>query len=93
MRMGVDAVVALGCGACHDVPGVAWPKSNVGPPLLAWGTRGLIAGVIPNTAENLAAFIQNATAVVPTGAMPPIAMTDRQAADIAAYLLSLKEED
>lgn len=92
VELGASAINVLGCGACHDVPGISWPKSNVGPPLHNYGNRTFIAGVIPNTSENLTAFIQNATQFVPEGAMPPIAMTEQQAAEIASYLLSLREE-
>lgn len=90
--VGLTAIQQLGCGACHDVPGVAWPKSNVGPTLENYGKRSLIVGIIPNTPDNLAAFVQNASRFVPEGAMPPIAMTQQQAADIASYLLSLQDE-
>jgi cytochrome c1 len=89
---GVTAINTLGCGACHDIPGISWPKSNVGPPLHDYGSRSLIAGVARNTADNLAVFVRNATQFVPEGAMPPIDMTDQQAADIASYLLSLQDE-
>jgi cytochrome c1 len=92
IHSGVTAIEKLGCGACHNVPGVSWPKSHVGPPLYNYGNRNFIAGVIPNTADNLAAFIQHATQFVPEGAMPPIAMTEQQATDIASYLLSLQDE-
>jgi cytochrome c553 len=30
---GKAAAARLGCGACHDMPGVDWPKGRVGPPL------------------------------------------------------------
>jgi mono/diheme cytochrome c family protein len=91
-NIGRVAVNELGCGACHEIPGISWPKSKVGPPLENYGNRNLIAGVIPNTTENLAVFLQNAPRFVPEGGMPPIAMTEQQAADIASYLLSLRVE-
>ncbi len=87
---GLVAIEALGCGACHRIPGISWPQSDVGPALNHYGDRGFIAGVMPNTAQNLAAFIQNSTRYIPNGAMPPIPMTESQAADISAYLLSLQ---
>jgi Cytochrome c len=92
VELGVAAINTLGCGACHDVPGISWPKTNVGPPLHNYGNQTFIAGVVPNTPENLNAFIQNAIQFVPEGAMPPIAMTEQQAAEIASFLLSLREE-
>jgi mono/diheme cytochrome c family protein len=91
-QTGITAIKQLGCGACHAIPGVMWPKSQVGPSLENFGDRNLIAGVVPNTPENLSAFVVNATRFVPEGGMPPIAMSAQQAADIASYLLSLKNE-
>jgi cytochrome c551/c552 len=91
-QTGITAIKQLGCGACHDIPGVSWPRSHVGPSLENFGDRNLIAGVFPNTPDNLAVFVQNATRFVPDGAMPPIAMTSQQAEDIALYLLSLQDE-
>lgn len=90
MHTGIEAIEELGCGACHVIPGIAWPKSDVGPSLHGFGGRNFIAGVLPNNSKNLAAFIQNATTYVPDGAMPPIYMTKQQAIDISAYLHSLR---
>ena len=90
-QSGRAAMSELGCGACHAIPGIAWPKGRVGPPLADFGSRALIAGKLPNTAENLAAFVRDATRHVPDGAMPPIAMTEAQARDIAMHLLSLND--
>lgn len=87
------AIEALGCAICHIIPGVAWPRGNVGPSLAGFAERNLIAGVVVNRPDTVAAFVRNATAVLPRGAMPPIAMTDQQARDIAAYLGTLRSED
>lgn len=88
---GKAAAARLGCGACHDMPGIDWPKGQVGPPLAAFGKRGLIAGQLPNDLPLLAIFIRDAPAVVPGSAMPAIPMTAREARDIAAWLQSLRD--
>jgi cytochrome c1 len=90
---GRRALADLGCGSCHVIPGIDWPRAHVGPPLTGFGERAVIAGKLPNTPENLASFVRNATATVPEGAMPSIEMTDQQARDIAQYLLALREDN
>lgn len=87
---GLVAVEQLGCGSCHVIPGVAWPRNTVGPTLEGYAERAFIAGKLPNKPENLIAFILDATRFVPDGAMPPIAMTDQEARDIATYLYTLE---
>ncbi|HMO74847.1 MAG TPA: c-type cytochrome [Sphingopyxis sp.] len=88
---GRAAAERLGCGACHAMPGIDWPKGTVGPPLAGFGDRALIAGRFRNDAAVLAGFVRDAPALVPGTAMPPVAMTDDEARDIAAWLQSLRE--
>lgn len=87
---GLTVIRAAGCAACHQIPGVSWPEGAVGPPLEGFGDRSLIAGRLPNQPEPLAAFIRNAPAFVPDGGMPPMPITEQEARDAAAYLLSLE---
>jgi cytochrome c1 len=61
----------------------------VGPSLEGFADRGLIAGRLPNRPDMLARFVRDAPSLVPGTAMPAIPMTDRDAADIAAWLGSL----
>ncbi|GJG89599.1 hypothetical protein tb265_47800 [Gemmatimonadetes bacterium T265] len=86
---GVRALGTYGCGSCHVVPGVDGAGGMVGPPLTAFGRRSYVAGVLPNTQENLVHWIQQPQAVVPGNAMPNLGVTDRDARDIAAYLYTL----
>lgn len=81
----------LGCGACHDLPGIAWPKGLVGPPLRGFGDRQLIAGRLPNELPQLTAFVRDAPAAVPGSGMPAVPMTAQEARDIAAWLGSLRD--
>ena len=75
-----------GCGSCHSIPGVRWPQGKVGPSLDGLAGRGLIAGRLPNRPDVLAAYIQNAPALVPGSAMPSMPVTQSEARDIAVYL-------
>lgn len=83
---GKAAIEQAGCGACHTIPGLAWPKGEVGPRLDGLAERGLIAGSLPNRPDVLVAYIRNAPALVPGSAMPAMPVSAAQARDIAAYL-------
>ena len=80
----------FGCGACHLIPGISGADSDVGPPLTRIGRRIYVAGMLRNTPDNLAYWIQHPQQVVPGNAMPDMGISRRQAQDIAAYLLTLR---
>lgn len=90
---GKELIRSYGCGACHIVPGIEDARGLVGPPLLYFGQRSLIAGELPNTPQNLARWIENPKAVEPKTAMPDLGITPDQANDIAAYLYTLTGAD
>ncbi len=87
---GRQLIEAYGCGACHIIPGVHAAKGLVGPPLILFGARTMIAGELPNTPENLELWIENPRAVEPRTAMPDLGLNAAQAADITAYLYTLR---
>lgn len=87
---GEMAIRAFGCGACHEIAGIRGASGRVGPPLLAVKRQAYIAGLMPNTRENLAAWLQNPPAIAPDTAMPDLGITPVQARDIAAYLYTLR---
>ena len=89
---GLAAIERSGCGACHEIPGVDWPRGRLGPSLRGFDDIGLIAGAVPNTAGNLAAFVRNAPAVKPGSTMPPIPLSEEEARAIAAYLHGLDKD-
>jgi cytochrome c len=80
-----------GCGTCHTIPGIPKANATVGPPLRAMARQAYIAGVLPNTPDNLVRWIQEPQEVDPRTAMPDVGVTEADARDIAAYLYSLKE--
>lgn len=89
-QRGKVIVQQYGCVACHVIPGLPNPGSNVGPPLVWMAKRGYIAGVLPNTPENMLQWLQDPPGVDPRTAMPNLGITDDQARHIAAYLYTLE---
>jgi cytochrome c2 len=75
-----------GCGGCHTIPGVPGADGRVGPPLGGLRERVYIAGVLPNTAENLLRWLRDPPAHAPGTAMPPTGINEAEARDVAAYL-------
>jgi len=83
-------VSQVGCGACHEIPGLRSARGLVGPPLLHMGRRTTIAGVLPNTPESMARWVQHPQAFVARNAMPEMGLSEAQARDVTAYLESLE---
>jgi len=77
-----------GCGACHEIGGIATANGHVGPPLHGLAGRDTIAGKLSNTQTNLVHWIMNPQKIVPGNDMPELGITDAQARNIAAYLYS-----
>lgn len=86
---GRQLVADYGCVACHAIPGIAIHPSQAGPPLDGYANRQTIAGLLPNTPANLAAWVEDPQEIDPGNLMPNVGVTEAEAADIAAYLLSL----
>jgi mono/diheme cytochrome c family protein len=84
---------SYGCAACHAIPGIRFPKGNVGPPLDGMAGRSLIAGQLPNKPGVMVAFLQDPPALAPQTGMPNVELTTEQARDIAAYLYTLEAPD
>lgn len=72
------------------IPGIREARGLVGPPLIYFGERTIIAGQLPNSPDNLIRWIQHPQSVEPKTAMPDLGLSEDQAADIAAYLLTLR---
>jgi mono/diheme cytochrome c family protein len=83
------AIDQYGCVTCHRIPGIVGPNAPVGPPLDRIGTRTFIAGLLPNTPDNLARWLREPQAVHPDSAMPDLGVTARDARDMAAYLSTI----
>ena len=87
---GAIALQQYACGTCHSIPGILAARAHVGPPLDDIATRAFIAGVIPNTPQNMMRWLLNPKAVSPGTAMPDLYLSERDARDIAAYLDTLR---
>lgn len=90
---GKQLIQGYGCGACHMVPGVQGARGLVGPPLIYFSQRTMIAGELPNTPDNLALWIEHPRSVEPKTAMPDLGLSKDQAYDIAAYLYTLRGKE
>jgi cytochrome c len=87
---GRQLIASYGCGACHIIPGVHAARGLVGPPLMYFADRTMVAGELPNNPENLQHWIQHPKQVEPNTAMPDLGVTSDEAKDMAAYLYTLR---
>jgi cytochrome c1 len=87
---GRAALQARDCGVCHRIPGVRGADGRVGPPLAEFGKRIYVAGRFPNTEPILMRWIMDPPALERTTAMPALGVSEQEARDMAAYLLSLR---
>jgi mono/diheme cytochrome c family protein len=81
------ALTQYACQACHNIPGVTGPDTFVGPPLAGLARRKYVAGMLPNTADNLVRWIRVPHEIDPQTTMPTLGVSERDARDMAAYLL------
>jgi putative membrane protein len=86
---GALAIQHYGCGSCHAIPGIPLATGAVGPPLAGIADRGMIAGIVPNTPDEMVRWIVMPQSMSPGNAMPNLGVSDGQARDIAAYLYPL----
>ncbi len=89
-EQGKQIIQGYGCGACHIIPGIHDAHGLVGPPLLYFAQRTMIAGELPNTPENLVRWLRNPQSVEPHTAMPNVGLSESQAWDVTAYLYTLR---
>ena len=87
-RRGRIALAQYACQSCHIIPGVTGPRVYVGRSLDGLADRKFIAGSLPNTTENLVRWIRDPKAIDPHTPMPVLGVTERDAHDMAAYLLT-----
>jgi len=86
---GQAAFMGAPCAGCHTVRGTP-ATATLGPDLSDFGTRRTLgAGLLPNTAANLARWIVDAPELKPGVLMPPIALSPAEVDAIVAYLEAL----
>jgi cytochrome c oxidase subunit 2 len=77
------------CGGCHTIQGVS--SGTVAPNLTHIGSRTTIgSGVLPNSPENMARWMQDPQAYKPGSLMPNFRFSPEQARAMAAMLEDLK---
>ena len=78
------------CMACHNVSGTM-AFGRLGPDLTHLMSRETLgAGIIPNNAQNLKAWIVNPDTFKVGTLMPAMHLSDKENTEITAYLLTLK---
>ena len=87
---GIVALRQYGCATCHRIPGVVGADTPVGPPLAHLAPRRFIAGAVSNDADGLMRWLRDPQALHAGSAMPDLGVTDRDARDMAAYLVGLQ---
>jgi mono/diheme cytochrome c family protein len=86
---GADVLLRqYGCHSCHRIEGVVGPRVDTGPPLIDWPKRAYIAGVLPNTKENLGRWIMDPAAISPQTLMPDLGVAPEHARAMAEFLLT-----
>ena len=87
---GRRAMQQYACVTCHVIPGVVGSNAPVGPPLTGMGSRKFIAGVLPASTDNLVWWLRAPHLVSERNAMPDLGVTEQDARDMAAYLMTLR---
>jgi cytochrome c2 len=85
---GKIALTQYACHACHMIPGVTGSEVYVGRPLEGLAGRRFIAGNVPNNQANLVRWIRNPKQIDPFTAMPVMGVSEADAIDMSAYLLT-----
>jgi len=85
-----SAFLSLNCINCHTVSGTA-ARGTFGPDLSHLMSRTTLAsGMIPNTAENLRAWVKDPQAIKHGNLMPNMQLNPRELDEVVTYLASLK---
>ena len=82
-----------GCVACHVAAGVPGAVGTIGPSLNGLGspaTHPMLASGEPNTPENIRGWIKDPQAKKPGTMMPALGLSDKEADDLTAFLVTLK---
>ena len=81
---------ARDCGSCHQLRGTE-AHGTIGPDLTHLATRSTLAALtIPNTPEELAAWVRNPQAIKPGNHMPDLGLSGAEARAVASFLEALR---
>jgi cytochrome c oxidase subunit 2 len=82
--------LSLSCVNCHTVSGTS-ASGTFGPDLSHLMSRATLgSGVIPNTQENLRAWVKDPQAIKPGNLMPNMQLDSRELDEVVTYLSSLR---
>lgn len=84
---GAALMLRAGCGSCHRIPGLPGAVGEVGPSLHGLRERQYLAGFLPNTPENMTAWLMHPERLQPRTVMPETGLSDAEARDVGAYLV------
>ncbi|HKH16620.1 MAG TPA: cytochrome c oxidase subunit II [Solirubrobacteraceae bacterium] len=88
-RKGERVFMNEACADCHTIRGTP-ARGEVGPDLTHLASRSTLAAlVIPNDREHLGGWITDPQDVKPGNRMPALGLSEREVADLLAYLRSL----
>ncbi|HUE46350.1 MAG TPA: cytochrome c class I [Aestuariivirgaceae bacterium] len=87
---GRTVIAGVGCGVCHEIPGVSGASGIVGPSLRRFSGRTLIGGVHVNEPQVLVSWLRDAPELSPGTGMPEMPISEQEARDAAAYLYTLR---
>ena len=73
-----------------EIPGIRGAYGRVGPSPEGVSGRVYIAGILPNSPENLEHWIRSPKQVDPNTDMPEMSVPESDARDIVAYLFTLR---
>jgi cytochrome c oxidase subunit 2 len=89
-RRGRDIFMQSGCSTCHTIRGTD-AAGQIAPDLTHIATRSTLgAGTLPNTPDNLAAWIRDPQRVKPGNQMPPNPLSAEDLQAVVAYLETLR---
>ena len=84
------ALQQYACVTCHVIPGVTGAIHPVGPSLEGLAHRKYLAGVLPNSREAMVQWLRFPQRIAPGTAMPDLGVSAQDAADLAAFLETLR---
>jgi cytochrome c oxidase subunit 2 len=90
VEAGRATFLSFSCVNCHTVSGTA-STGTFGPDLSHLMSRATLgSGVIPNTRENLRAWVKDPQAIKPGNLMPNMQLNSRELDEVVTYLSSLR---
>jgi len=90
---GKTLFTSKGCVACHVAQGIPGAVGTIGPSMNGLGDpakRPTLASGDPNTPANIRVWIKDPQAKKPGTAMPNLGLSDKEADDLTALILTLK---